>query len=116
MRGHLATATEGNIRGRLVTSYEGDLSVGSSVNHDSHFHVQFSVIGKMRYHETNYPLTDATTITWYASRSVVVILIFYYRIMSGSKLLLVLYTLLLQRYELDICIEYCRMLASVLIW
>lgn len=31
MKGHLATATEGNIRGRLVTSYEGDLSVGSSV-------------------------------------------------------------------------------------
>ena len=31
MKGHLATATEGNIRGRLVTNYEGDLSVGSSV-------------------------------------------------------------------------------------
>lgn len=70
MKGHLATATEGNIRGRLVTSYEGDLSVGSSVLHRSCLHLQFSVIGKMRYHETNYPLTDATTITWYASRSV----------------------------------------------
>ena len=31
MKGHLSTATEGNIRGRLVTNYEGDLSVGSSV-------------------------------------------------------------------------------------
>ena len=70
MKGHLATATEGNIRGRLVTSYEGDLSVGSSVVIIYGFYVQFSVIGKMRYHEQNYPLTDATTITWFASRSV----------------------------------------------
>lgn len=31
MKGHLATATEGNIRGRLVMDYEGALCVGSSV-------------------------------------------------------------------------------------
>lgn len=24
----------------------------------------------MRYHETNYPVADATTITWFASRAV----------------------------------------------
>ncbi|KAK8789621.1 hypothetical protein WA171_001712 [Blastocystis sp. BT1] len=59
MRGHLATATDGNIRGRLVVNFEGDMAVGSSI----------SVLGKMRYHETNYRLTDATTISWYASRS-----------------------------------------------
>ena len=31
MQGHLATATDGNIRGRLVSSFEGELAVGSSV-------------------------------------------------------------------------------------
>lgn len=32
MKGHLTTATEGNIRGRLVVNFEGELAVGSSVN------------------------------------------------------------------------------------
>ena len=31
MRGHLATATDGNIRGRIVVNFEGDMAVGSSV-------------------------------------------------------------------------------------
>lgn len=59
MKGHLATATEGNIRGRLVMDYDGSLTIGSTI----------SVVGKMRYHETNYPIADATTITWFASRA-----------------------------------------------
>ena len=32
MRGHLATAKEGNIRGRLVANFDGMLAVGSSVS------------------------------------------------------------------------------------
>ena len=31
MKGHLTTATDGNIRGRLVSHFEGDMSVGSTV-------------------------------------------------------------------------------------
>ncbi|KAK8792463.1 hypothetical protein WA588_004959, partial [Blastocystis sp. NMH] len=59
MKGHLTTATDGNIRGRLVSHFEGDMSVGSTIRLE----------GKMRYHEHNYPLTEAATITWFASRS-----------------------------------------------
>ena len=72
MRGHLATAKEGNIRGRLVANFDGMLAVGSSVSALLPTDVQYSVTGKMRYHEKDWPLADATTITWFASRSVCV--------------------------------------------
>lgn len=70
MKGHLATATEGNIRGRLVSHFEGEMSVGSTVRLVVADDSKIRLEGKMRYHEHNYPLTDATTITWFASRSV----------------------------------------------